>query len=415
MENCAKSLLKLTVDNADENTSELNVRDEPVIEKGDCPLTVDKRRGKALAKRVSKPKTSASAGSKSKGPSSVASAQSTSKNVDNDDLSAIKEQLSKLLDLVPVVNELKKAYDTYNDEMDEENEKSPYVTKSQEMQRDNENDKTPNVTVSHDLNNDLEKGEATYSVDYFKGVSGTIVSEGPIINEDIATGVANILQSGLEATKLEKLKENYLTPKNCERLNTVECNNEISKMVSSQIRLRDSHLKKVQNTLLKGLTAAVKAFDTLNAMTSLSDEGRGAVKVIADAIALTADSSHSLDITRRYLFKGELKEEFSALCTDSYPVKCFLFGDQLPEKIKDVCETQKISQRVTKTKRYEPYTIPQSGKRFPFLGQRSPFWKKGRGGGQYRNRYQHNQQQANYTYSQNYNSQQKRKKGTGKQ
>lgn len=397
MENCAKSLLELTTDNVKDKIVE-SVSDKESEVKG---LPMDKGKGKALVKRGSKSKVADNTGKKSKteGPSSVASAPSTSKDNDSE-LASIKDQLSTLLDLVPVVKELKMAYDSFN-EMETENEIiSPTVTESQE----NSNDCIEG------------NGEATYSVDYFKGVAGTVVSEGPTINEDIATGVANILQSGLEATKLRKIKEDYITPKNCTRLKEMECNQEIIKMVSNQVKLRDAHLKKVQNTLLKGLTAAVHAFNTLNDMTSLSEEGRGAVKMIADATALIADSSHSLDISRRYLFKGELKEEFSMLCTDSYPVNSLLFGEQLPEKIKDVYETQKMSQKMTKTKRYEPYYAgSHSGRRFPFLGQRSPFGKKGRGGGQYRNKYQPNQQHINYSHTQNFSSQQRGRKVTRKQ
>ncbi|RUS87135.1 hypothetical protein EGW08_005135 [Elysia chlorotica] len=54
-----------------------------------------------------------------------------------------------------------------------------------------------------------------------------------------------------------------------------------------------------------------------------------------------------------------------------------LFSSELPEKIKDLGETFKVSQRVNK--RFHPYKNEYNKKPFPFLGQRHSSWKKGRG------------------------------------
>ncbi|GFS13575.1 hypothetical protein ElyMa_003139900 [Elysia marginata] len=44
---------------------------------------------------------------------------------------------------------------------------------------------------------------------------------------------------------------------------------------------------------------------------------------VADSIALL---SHSLDVFRRHSLKGDIKEEYNSLCTNTYPATGALFG-----------------------------------------------------------------------------------------
>ncbi|GFO18774.1 hypothetical protein PoB_004527900 [Plakobranchus ocellatus] len=96
--------------------------------------------------------------------------------------------------------------------------------------------------------------------------------------------------------------------------------------------------------------------------------------MIADGVALLAHGSHTLDVFRRHSFKGEIKEEYSSLCQGTYPVEGSLFGHNFQEKIKEVNESLRVARS---TRRFQPYK-PNMW-RFPFLGQRQG-WKR-RGGG----------------------------------
>ena len=71
---------------------------------------------------------------------------------------------------------------------------------------------------------------------------------------------------------------------------------------------------------------------------------------MTNAMALLADTSHSLDIMRRQFFREEFKEEYSQLCSDKYPVVDQLFGSDtvLPDKVKNVAETLKVSYKVNR-------------------------------------------------------------------
>ncbi|GFR84557.1 hypothetical protein ElyMa_000674400 [Elysia marginata] len=93
---------------------------------------------------------------------------------------------------------------------------------------------------------------------------------------------------------------------------------------------------------------------------------------------ILSHASHSLDIFWRQAFKGELKEEYSSMCGGNYPVKGFLFGEDVQDKIREVIESLRVAHS---THRFQPYQThgSRSLKRFPFLGQRQG--RKRRGGG----------------------------------
>ena len=280
------------------------------------------------------------------------------------DLGKIKDQLNQLMQIVPVVQELKQAYDEFNKD-------SPQHSSDVDEEL---LDTSPPATPS-----------TVDSISYFKGVLGSSQVEGPVINDDIATGATSILCSGLPSEAQDKLAGKYATPGNCPRMAVVPCNKEIYRTVSKTIKMKDSALQNIQKCLLKGLSAVTYTFDHIARISAQPEVSKDDLKTIAtssaDAIALLANTSHMVDIHRRVTFRPDIKEEYASLCSDTYPVQDFLFGSELPEKIKDVAETNKVSQRVNK--RFQPYPVPHGSqgfrKQFPFLGHRHDSWKRGRG------------------------------------
>ena len=150
----------------------------------------------------------------------------------------------------------------------------------------------------------------------------------------------------------------------------VQCNLEVYKTVSKPLRKTDNALQNTQKSLIKGLTALVHTYHQLTCTTTPRSQDV-ILTSTADAVALIANVSHFIDLFRRQEFKSELKEEFHPLCTNNYPVKGLLFSSELQDKIKDLSETQKVSQKVHR--RFQPY----EQRRFPFLGNLS--WRRGRG------------------------------------
>ncbi|GFO06845.1 hypothetical protein PoB_003335000 [Plakobranchus ocellatus] len=66
-------------------------------------------------------------------------------------------------------------------------------------------------------------------------------------------------------------------------------------------------------------------------------------QLLAGALALFADASHQLDVSRRNVFKPSIKEEFKALCMDDYPVEGHLFSKDLGDKIKAMGHANRIT------------------------------------------------------------------------
>ena len=277
----------------------------------------------------------------------------------DEDMRDIKEQLSSLLQLVPVITEIKAAYDHYND-----------------MERD-----APDRHLSEAGPNLLETEESTDAaqdipdtIGYFNTLTGTCAPQETTVHQELTSGVEKVLTDGMSKDTLSALLDQYHAPANCSRLSVLQCNPEIFKNTSQSAKARDSALQNVQKALIKGLTAILLAFDDLSAI--LQPAQSGAMKQIADGVALLAHSSHALDLFRRHAFKGELKEEYSSLCDGAHPVVGALFGPNVQDRVKGLNDTLRMARS---TQRFHPYSYNRGTRRFPFLGQRQPWQKRGGG------------------------------------
>lgn len=288
-------------------------------------------------------------------------------------LSNINENISKLMSIIPVVNELKGVIDNQYDYNDD------YISGS-----DQENEDRP--TGIDDDGDEL---------DYFREVTGLKTTEGPKIDPMIASGITNILTSGFvnKDTK-NHILDKYDTPANCPRLAILECNPEIFKKVRNDFKLKDKELQFVQGTNIKSLTIQAYAFDKMNSLLknpSITKEIKQELNDIftcqSDALSMSAHASHQLDIHRRKNFKPELKEELaSVICNDNYPLKDHLFGE-LTDKLKDVSDNLKTSQNLRRHNyRFKPY---YNSYRNHFLGRRpSASNVRGGRGRRYQNQFQ---------------------------
>ena len=296
------------------------------------------------------------------------------------DLKTIKEQLSTLMELVPVVAELKQAYDNHLN------------VEAEEAAPDN---------VSTCDASTCEMGETANEMSYFESIAGTQALEEYNLQNNLAKGVEKMLSEGLSKDTSAQLTQKYETPTNCARLAVLPCNPEVFKNASAKAKSRDSALQNTQKALAKGLSAVIYAYDDL-----LHSPDGDTVQVrekMADGIALLSHASHSLDMFRRQSFKGEIKDEYNTLCTTSYPAAGSLFGPNVNDKIKEVQESMRVART---TRRFQPYPT----RRFPFLGQRQPWNSKGGGKGQSYPQRAPWQQQRSQSYPQRAPWQQQQKK-----
>ena len=277
----------------------------------------------------------------------------------DEDMRDIKEQLSSLMQLVPVITEIKAAYDHYND-----------------MERDDLDRHLSEAELSLS-----ETGESTDAaqdipdtVGYFNTLTGTCAPQETTVNQELASGVEKVLTDGMSKGTLSALLDPYHAPANCSLLSVLQCNPEIFKNTSQSAKARDSALQNIQKALIKGLTAILLAFDDLSAI--LQPAQSGAMKQIADVVALLAHSSHALDLFRRHAFKGELKEEYSSLCGGAHPVVGALFGPNVQDRVKELNDTLRMARS---TQRFHPYSYNRGTRRFPCFRPAPAVAEKGRG------------------------------------
>ncbi|RUS72865.1 hypothetical protein EGW08_019371 [Elysia chlorotica] len=182
-----------------------------------------------------------------------------------------------------------------------------------------------------------ETGECTTAenndtLSYFNFLTGSSAPLEIFIDADIAFGVEKVLAEGLTKDNLNTLQDKYNPPTNCSRISVLQCNPEIFKNTSQAPKTRDSALQTIQKSVTKGLTAVLLAFGGLSAI--ISPETSKPIKQLADGIALLAYGSHALDLHLRHAFRGELKEEYSSLCSEAHPIVCSLFGPNVQNCIK---------------------------------------------------------------------------------
>ena len=281
---------------------------------------------------------------------------------------AFKELNSSMTKILPIVVELKQAYDRHNEAED-------LLANSSSDSADEAQDDRQDVVV---LPSPSVPGPSTSTepLSYFEGLTGVKSKDGPAIHEKLSLGVTNVLADGLDSDIKETLAKKYLTPSNCPRLTLVSTNQTVYN-ANQGTKTADKGLQNVQRSLVPGLIAVTNGLDGLANIgdrKDIPDDVRDMLSSvttsISDGMTLMANGSHLLDKQRRLLYKGHFKEEYSkSLCSDHYPIEKELFGADINEKIKGVSESIRVSNRIDKRqkRKFQPYT--QKRNKFPFLGQ----------------------------------------------
>ena len=92
----------------------------------------------------------------------------------------------------------------------------------------------------------------------------------------------------------------------------------------------------------------------------------------SDAVSLLASASQEINVRRKELWRPELEESYKGLCTHNKPVTNWLFGDNLPQKVKEMSDTKKMYSRIDSRKmnnRKSPFARFQPFNSKPFLGR----------------------------------------------
>ena len=133
---------------------------------------------------------------------------------------------------------------------------------------------------------------------------------------------------------------------------------------------------------------------TMNAFLSIRSEiqsGDFSVQRIAqktaDIATILGQASHELSLKRRVFIRSVINSEYKDLCWSSQPVTGFLFGDNLPQVVKELNLTNKLGSRsinkhsYSKDKSYAENKGYYKQNSFLWRGRSNPNhepWKQGR-------------------------------------
>ncbi|GFO04024.1 hypothetical protein PoB_003052900 [Plakobranchus ocellatus] len=233
------------------------------------------------------------------------------------ELQSIKDQLSLVTKILPVVAELKEAFDSYKDGQEDLETGSVAdlptpqpgpsgleATLAQSPQPGAEDaasqpgtvDSLPEVDPIPQASTSsiLPKHSAITALQHLTGAVKTGQIE---LNQEVADSVQKVLVHGLDQTTKSNLDADIKLPSNCDRLAVLGCNPEIYKQASTEVKAHDRELQNVQRTLLHGISAMAQVLSNASDNSSQSTQ-----QLLAGALALCADASHQLDISRRKAF-----------------------------------------------------------------------------------------------------------------
>ena len=249
----------------------------------------------------------------------------------------------------------------YDDEFDEEQEEGE--TEATEEQEEQEEPARKRARTSgafgvleNLLKNAAEPEETTSEIkenddaadDILEALRQELNNEdiGEPVRKDIAELVQSLMKSGLPEEKLKEKMGTYARPENVPSLVPVKVNGPIWESLKPEARSMDLKMQKTHASLIKSITAATQAASTLRNTGQLNGTMRGVLKNILDSIVFNCQALRELNQRRKELLKPSINKNFAHLCSASIPVTDELFGSDLSKQIKDLSETNKISNQI---------------------------------------------------------------------
>lgn len=173
--------------------------------------------------------------------------------------------------------------------------------------------------------------------------------QGPPVSIQLAKIVNGKFALELDHVKRKEILSKYSPPGNCHSLQTPRVNPEIWTKLGANARKNDMKISALQNTMVKATAAVtVTANDLLTAKQQQSPlDYKGLIAKLIDAIVLIGHVNSELTFRRRDMLRPHLSSDFKQACSRNVKPTTLLFGDNLPEVVKQLQATNKIVNRVT--------------------------------------------------------------------
>ena len=210
-------------------------------------------------------------------------------------------------------------------------------------------------------------------------ISEETESFGPKVVDIIAENINDSCSKKPLDIKLKELQHKYKTPDNCKVLCNPTVNLELWHDLPRTTKTRDLGLQELQKNTIKSAQPMLLLFNTV-VKAKAEKKAIQPIEILpmlADAVTLIGHASYLASLKRREFLKPDISSAYQSVCSKSNPVTTFLFGDELPQHIKDIDEVNKISRktlaRVGTTRHYIPEYKSNYNQQFGRRGRRGPF------------------------------------------
>ena len=177
---------------------------------------------------------------------------------------------------------------------------------------------------------------------------------GPKVMEGVAKRINSSCTKKPGKEQFTSIQKKYLRPENCEFLKAPRVNPELWDDLQDKTKGREGSFQAFQKNLIKGVIPVimftdkvVKAKQDRQEFIPVSD----IYDLAVDALTLLGNSVYEFSMRRRELLKSEVAPAYKSLCHESQPITTMLFGDELPQSIRNISQVKRMAAKSVSNKR----------------------------------------------------------------
>ncbi len=269
-------------------------------------------------------------------------------------LETVMGSLEKLSQIVPVVAQLKQAFDSVQDDEPDSDNHGHGVSLEHDVRSDSENEADLGLSQGKPKRiDDAPLTASDRSAELLDCLEGKVKKKNNVsasISPRLADLVQSVLKTGIEDKDLDKLMDTYARPENCPAVNVPKINQEIWDNVPADYRTQDVKVQKNLKPVVASMNPILILLD--QALTAHQQgetlDPKQVFDCLSDSVNMLASGIHLSNVSRKDSMKPVIQHKFRRLCSGDKPVGDeFLFGEELAKEVKELDESSKVINKIT--------------------------------------------------------------------
>ena len=156
--------------------------------------------------------------------------------------------------------------------------------------------------------------------------------------------------------QFSKIQAKYLRPKNCEYLKVPRVNPELWDDLLDKVKSRRVGFQVFQKGLIKGIVPVASLASKLveaKKNNAQSIPVADAYNLAIDVLTLLGNSVFEFLMKRREMLKSEVAPGFKSLYHESQSITTMLFGDELPQSIRDISQVKRMAAKSVNSSKHK--------------------------------------------------------------